>query len=132
MVPYEGGKVYGPYIRLEDDRSHVVIVFPDKTRRTVSYPKYLMEIKLGQYLERNEEVHHKDEDVTNEDPDNLVVINGTTHRKLHNPVDPPTILICAWCGIEFEVDKNHYRNRQRNHISSGPFCSKQCSGFVNN
>ena len=46
MIPYEDGKVYGPYIRKEDNRSHVIIIFPDDIRLTVSYPRYLMELKL--------------------------------------------------------------------------------------
>ena len=35
-------KIYGPYTRKEDNRQHVIIIDGEK-RRTVSYPKFLME-----------------------------------------------------------------------------------------
>lgn len=64
-------KVYGPYER-SDGRKHVILYDPDtKKRRTVSYPKFLLEQKLGRELAENETADHVDEDFTNDDPNNL-------------------------------------------------------------
>jgi len=45
-------KVYGPYTR-KDGRQHVIL-YENGTRKTVSYPKYLLETKLGRPLDSNE------------------------------------------------------------------------------
>ena len=42
---YENCKIYGPYFNKVDNRQNIIIVFPDKTRKTISYAKYLMEKK---------------------------------------------------------------------------------------
>ena len=135
MIPYEGGKVYGPYTRKQDDRSHIVILFPNGVRLTVSYPKYLMECKLERYLEDSEEVHHKDEDVTNNEIGNLKVMNGTEHRRMHMTKVFPETWICAYCGLPFiaEPKQIHTRrtNLKRGKVKTGPFCSKRCNGKVN-
>lgn len=39
-------KIYGPYLR-KDLRKHIVIVNDDGSKTTKSFPKYLMENKLG-------------------------------------------------------------------------------------
>ena len=62
---YEGWKILGPYYR-RDGRGFVVVTKPNGKKSTISYPKYLMEIKLDRYLEKNETVDHDDKDITND------------------------------------------------------------------
>lgn len=50
--------------------------------------RQLMEEILGRKLLRNEVVHHKDEDPTNNDPDNLEVMTRSEHIRLHNYLSP--------------------------------------------
>ena len=50
-------KVLGPYER-PDKRKHMVIHYEDGSKGTKSYPKYLMEQKLGRELESDETVDH--------------------------------------------------------------------------
>ena len=45
-------KVYGPYIR-RDGRQHVILRFEGGSGKTVSYPKFLMECKLGRVKARS-------------------------------------------------------------------------------
>ena len=46
---YEGYRLLGPYMR-PDGRKHFIVVKPDGSRTTLSYPKYLMEQALGRLL----------------------------------------------------------------------------------
>ena len=57
--------VYGPYKR-KDDRQIVVVVHRNGKRRTVSYPKWLLECHLGRKLHKDREtVDHWDSDFNN-------------------------------------------------------------------
>jgi hypothetical protein len=44
---------------------------------------YIMEKEMGRCLRDDEEVHHLDEDISNNDIDNLIVIYYKHHQKLH-------------------------------------------------
>jgi hypothetical protein len=65
--------VYGPYTR-KDGRKHVVLWDGVKTK-TVSYPKFLMERKLGRKLIPPETVDHINGDFSDDRPENLQVLN---------------------------------------------------------
>jgi|SRR6188472_3144308 len=136
MIPYQGGKVYGPYSRKADNRQHVIILFPGGLRLTVSYPKYIVEINEERYLDKDEEVHHKDGDETNNDYDNLEVLQKDTHKHLDRNTPQYLEMICAYCGNPFIMDKlSIYRRRaavKSGKVKSGPFCSRECNGKANN
>ena len=91
-------KVHGPYER-EDGRFHVVIVFVDNTKKTVSYPKYLMEQKLGRELDPDlETIDHIDTNFLNNDPDNLRIIARPKHCKEDTIHVELVEIECALCG----------------------------------
>lgn len=56
----------------------------DELGRWVSEHRVVVERTLGRCLRRGEYVHHIDEDRTNNEPDNLVVVNAAQHRRIHN------------------------------------------------
>lgn len=132
MNPYANARIYGPYIR-KDKRMHVICIFPDGTRRTVSYPKYLVEKSIGRILNNDEEVHHKNDDRTDNKLENFEIVNTTTHRKLHAIRILSQDFICPVCGIEFSLQSkelsNIIRNREMGRSKTGPYCSKECAGF---
>ena len=66
-------KVYGPYTR-KDGRQHVVL-YESGVPKTVSYPKFLLEQKLGRSLNADETCDHIDNDYTNNDVSNLQVLS---------------------------------------------------------
>lgn len=120
-------KIYGPYIRKEDGRQHVIIVNDDGSRRTVSYPKYLMEQHLGRELHPDlETIHHKDEDFTNNEFSNLEILTRVEHAKIDALHRDKMLGICVWCNKEFELSKNQINTRAKS--KAGPFCSRSCSG----
>lgn len=125
---YENCKIYGPYLG-KDKRLRIIVKFSNGTKTTVSYPKYLMEVHLGRYLEKNETVDHIDGNPLNNDINNLQVLD----RKVHCANDAIRVkdvtVICQYCGKEFTIEgsKLEDRNRKDRH-QSGYFCSKSCSG----
>ena len=125
MNVYIDCKIYGPYVR-KDGRKHVCIVFNDGSRKTVSYPKYLIEKHLNRYLIGDETVDHIDRDFTNDDISNLRVIDRIQHAKDDALRVTTTVeATCVWCKSYMGLI-NH-RSRSKN-IKSGPFCSRKCSG----
>ena len=64
---YKDCKLYGPYSNSADGRLRCMIVFPNKKRKTISYPKYLMEVHLGRYLDIDETIDHIDGNFLNND-----------------------------------------------------------------
>ena len=47
--------------------------------------RWIIEQKLGRHLTADEEVHHKDENTQNDDPENLEVKTKVGHAKHHWP-----------------------------------------------
>lgn len=112
-----------------------VRVYIKDTKKVVSYPKYLMENKLGRKLNDNEQVHHKDENPLNNDPDNLEVKLLGEHQREHSIKYHDKTMICPWCGSEFlwtaKQQRTFYGNRSRkvkSNYGDNPFCSKSCAG----
>ncbi len=120
-------KVYGPYVR-GDSRKIVIVVSRNGKRRTVSYPKWIMECHLGRKLHRDREtVDHWDSNYDNNDINNLRLVP----RKEHSADDTRRVkfvkLKCAWCDKEFERSPRVVRDKAKKK-KAGPFCSRSCAG----
>jgi hypothetical protein len=126
---YEGCKIYGPYDRA-DGRQHVIAIFGDGTRKTVSYPKYLTEKRLGRYLEASETVDHIDGDVANNDPSNLRVLDRSAHVSQDVKRLEPQEFECPMCSDPFILDGRKLGRavQFRKRGKAGPFCGKSCAG----
>lgn len=126
---YEDSKVYGPYLR-KDNRLHVIIVSKNG-RRTLSYPRYLMEKYLGRFLHPYEDVHHKDGDISNNKISNLEVVNYRKHTTQHSIKYTKVIHDkCLICDKKITLNLIRQRNLRSNIARGkrGPFCSRVCSG----
>ncbi len=123
---YENCKIYGPYVSKADKRLRCMVIFPDKVRKTLSYPKYLVEVFLNKYLLPNETVDHIDKDFTNNDMSNLRVLTKSEHASQDCIRVKDVTCICKWCGKEFTIKGNLIR--QRNRRTSSGYCSKSCTG----
>lgn len=126
---YENLKcTYGPY-EGKDGRLRMILVFTNKTKKLISYPKYLMECHLERYLEENETIDHIDGNPLNNDITNLRVLPRVEHCKNDALRNKNAIVKCAYCGKEFSIEgfRLHNRNRKDRH-HSGYFCSRKCSG----
>ncbi len=120
-------KVFGPYTK-SDGRKIVIIKEDDGTSRTVSYPKWIVEERLGRPLDSElETIDHLDYDYNNNDDSNLRIVP----RKEHSADDTRRVklikLKCAWCGVEFERSPRLLRDKAKKN-KSGPFHSRECAG----
>ena len=98
--------------------------YPDATgyiaKANVRQHRYVMERKIGRKLCKGEEVHHLDNDKTNNSPDNLVLLpSHAEHMSLYHPIHLRNgyNLKCTVCGIVkykpksklLRSSKKHYR-----------------------
>lgn len=108
------------------------------TKKVVSYPRLLLEEKLGRELEHGEQAHHVDGNPLNNNPDNLEVRMLGEHQREHNPQKYfDKEMTCFLCGKTFiwtvEQQRRHYgnygRSSRNDKLRGHPFCSKRCSGM---
>lgn len=127
---YENCKFYGPYLNKKDNRLRCILVNIDtKVKKTISYPKYLMEVYLNRYLLSDETVDHIDGNPLNNEISNLRIINRKEHCSNDVLRNKDTEVICKMCGKHFIIKGSNISSRNRKDKSqSGYFCSKQCSG----
>lgn len=101
------------------------------TKKVVSYPRLLLEEKLGRSLDPKEQVHHIDGNPLNNDIANLEVFILGEHQRHHSTKYFDREVACGWCGKTFVwtavQQRNHAGNMSRRE-ESPPFCSKSCSG----
>ncbi len=127
---YKEYEVYGPYTR-KDGRQHVILIHKtDKTRITVSYPKFLMEQHLGRKLTTEETVDHIDRDFTNNSLLNLQVLDRAEHSLLDVRRLNTLSFICPMCAKEFTLEGQKLSRAISNNKKkvAGPFCGKSCAG----
>jgi hypothetical protein len=120
-------KVYGPYTR-KDGRQHVVL-YKDGMRKTVSYPKYLLEQKLGRSFLPNEICDHIDNDHTNNCLDNLQVLTRSDNARKAMALKPAELghFTCPVCNSSFTKRMRNVRSNLKQG-KSGPYCSRSCAG----
>jgi len=121
-------KVYGPYSR-KDGRQHVIL-YENGKRKTVSYPKYLLETKLGRSLLPDETCDHIDGDYTNNCLENLQVLSRADNAAKSMAFKPAeqAYFVCPECNTSFYKKMRDVRGNQIKQKKAGPFCSKKCSG----
>ena len=96
------------------------------------YPlhRVLVENKIGRGLLPNEEVHHKDNDKTNNNVENLEVLTKSEHAKIHSRKVDEIIIICECCKNEFRLKPHEYRLRKKRNKSNQVYCSSTCGGIM--
>lgn len=118
--------VYGPY--QGPDGRYRVILYSGHQKQTMSYPKYMWWRDKGILIKDHEQIHHKDENFTNNVIENFEVRTKYDHMSLH--VNPSETYNCQWCEKNLELSgiklSRYKTDKKRN--KNGPFCSKQCSG----
>ena len=100
------------------------MVYKDGHKENISYPKLLMEEKLGRKLLPNEQVHHIDENPLNNNLDNLELTTLGEHQRMHSK-NIEYEETCIWCGKKFIVNKKRHRNHRKGKEYC---CGRICSG----
>lgn len=122
-------KVYGPYLR-KDGRKHVVrIHFDDDgrelSRRTQSYPRYLIESSSDSSIPTNLTVDHVNRDKTDDNLSNFRLLPLKEHLQDDAVYRKNSVGICASCQRSFELTRHQTSERARS--KPGPFCSRSCA-----
>lgn len=97
----------------------------------ISYPKFLMQKKLGRWLARGEVVSFRDGDFTNTADENLYI---RTRSEVAYEIQPSMGIgtyTCPLCGKTFQRRKAIIERNNVRRGSPGPFCSRVCSGRFN-
>ena len=89
--------------------------------RYVARHRYVMEQILGRYLTEDEIVHHKNENITDDSPENLELTNKKNHNTIHKKTGRTYLEIeCGFCHKKIcREKKNIHKGRS--------FCSQSCN-----
>jgi hypothetical protein len=126
-------KVYGPYTR-KDGRKHVILK-SSNFRKTISYPRYLMEQHIGRSLTDEETVDHINGDFTDDRIENLQILTREQNSAKQFEDNPElrakyVTLECHYCGNIFQRRESRYREGLGKNKNQGFFCSRSCQGKV--
>ena len=93
------------------------------------YPlhRVLVENRIGRLLRRDEHVHHRDEDKSNDSPSNLEVLSVAEHARIHaiERAAEPMGFTCV-CGKQFSLLPSRARKRMKARKSKTLLCSRSC------
>ena len=101
---YETPNDYTKNIKPRKDKTLGYLYFCDRQHPLASkngrvwHHRHVASVALGRWVEPHEIVHHQDDDRTNNDPTNLVVVVKEAHARLHCP---QKMMKCAYCGVGF-------------------------------
>lgn len=123
------------YVYTSSDGRQRMIRYNNKERKTISYPRVIMENHLGRKLLPDEDVHHIDGDVTNNNVSNLQVVKHNKHCAMHEQKYFDKEVRCFWCGKKFiltakqqQIRHGNINRKNRNGENSKIFCSRSCGG----
>lgn len=119
--------VTGPYTN-GDGRRYVRYVYRNsKKQKLTLYSRYLMEQKLGRYLDGDETVDHIDRNKNNDSIENLQILSSKEHFALDVKRVKDIELKCVWCSKKVIRAASDLSSKHKQGMS-GPFCSNSCSG----
>lgn len=131
--PYDDYYLYKVHHKKEN-RDYVILIPINSNnnlhRTTLSYARYLMSVKLKRFLKKEEQIDHIDNDKTNDNIENLQILNRKQNNMKEALRHNKKILIykCPNCGKIFYRDYSN-RNVYKNYVSI--CCSRACAGKFN-
>ena len=136
---FEEYRITQPSLQSSKGRKQIYLIPLDGNKKIcMTYARYLMCLKENRVLNKDEVVHHKDGDCTNDSLDNLEIVSRSEHPKIHNNNKikyEEYEVSCPNCNKLFiftrESQRRHkFRERElsiKGVKSSGPFCTIQCA-----
>lgn len=119
--------VYGPYTR-DDGRQHVVLYdSATQSRKTISYPKFLLCTRTGVSYDTDLTCDHIDGDFTNNAPSNLQWLTREANASKDAPATEMQEGECPQCGTAIQKPARIFRRNEKEG-KAGPFCDRSCAG----
>lgn len=131
--PYSVKWSSGYIVNSRDGRKTLILYNnTNKSRSSTQYARYLLAVKLGRFLTKNETVDHIDGDKTNNSVDNLQILSiGDNIRKSQKKDD--YVLVCPVCKKRFIRPHSHPSVRgkiKKERLIKGELCcSRKCGGI---
>lgn len=112
-------------------QANLVLISDTSKRTTISYARYLMSVKLGRLLNKNEHVDHVNNIKSDDSIENLQILSPEenkkkqeNHYRQHNKI--MLDLVCPCCGEKFQCSARNYRYRTK--LGKTNFhCSRSCA-----
>lgn len=126
-------KLFGPYLRKQDNRKVVIIQFTNGEKTTKSYARYLLEQHLNRELKPSEDADHINENKTDDRIENLRVISHSeniTSFSKNNRTRKYYNFNCPYCGKKCIKPMNYVKHNWKRGMN-GPFCGKSCARQFN-
>lgn len=128
--PFKSKYKYGKLRLKPSGRKYISLYNSIKDRKYTTYARYLMGVKLGYEVPPEFEVDHKDDDFTNDDPNNLQLLtqeqNKQKYANYFNNNKKETVTVkCNYCQCENNILKSIYTNKLKNGCDKF-YCNKKC------
>ena len=129
--PYNGYNGYKSFSE-KDGRYYVSLVpngtVPGLKRSVISYARYLISVKEGRILNKNEHIDHIDNDKTHDVIENLQILSQAENNRKQGKVHgfKRVYLRCPWCGSMF------FKDRNKTHIIRGGLFTACCAECTRN
>lgn len=128
--PYSRDWKFGYIVINGEPRRNVILYNSPSERTTVSLARYLYEVSIGDYLDKDVHVDHIDGDVLNDTLSNYQLISQLENNRKslvqNNRTRQVVDFLCGSCGEPFTRDRN------KTHLvvnKKSDYCSKVCSGY---
>lgn len=122
-------RIYGPYVQDASKgrpRRFVILHWPDGSKRSVSFARFMWEEHVGDVPEGHD-VHHVNGDRLDDRIENLHVVESSAHRALHARGVEMVEIVCVRCGGSAVRKASDVRgNRKKGR--GGPYCGRSCAG----
>lgn len=130
--PFKEKWLSGYIVINSDNRRMVLLVNSRKDRKTISYARYLMGVKLGYEVPSNYQVDHINNDKTDDRIENLQLLTLEENRlKEHWWLIENQVCYgfeCINCGTKFILLARKVREKINNGQKYA-FCSSRCAGI---
>lgn len=137
--PYNNYRICSKYFHKGDGRFKIELVHLETNERyTLNFARYLMEVHLKRKLENYIDVHHINENKTDDRIENLEILTINKHSKLHagNNFPDKRIYIgrnnvCRFCSKSYYLNRKALSTIERKKKIKpnglfGEFCSRFC------
>lgn len=106
-----------------ENRRIAILIHNDKSRKTISYAKYLYTSYYECDIENGYHVDHINGDKMDDRIENLQVITGTYNVQKDHQIKELVLLTCPVCGMKFIYEKRNLSTHPN------PCCSRRCGGI---